>query len=116
MQRLAGVLLEMQPLDTDPHGLTVRQIDDHLAFSDERRFVLADLITLREIGIKVVLAVEHRFQVDPRREPEAGAHRLFDARLIDDRQHARHGRIHERDLRIGLAAKDRRSAGKEFRL
>ena len=73
MQRLAGVLLEMQPLDTDPHGLTVRQIDDHLAFSDERRFVLADLITLREIGIKVVLAVEHRFQVDPRREPEASA-------------------------------------------
>ena len=28
VQRLAGILLEMQPLDADPHRLAARQIDE----------------------------------------------------------------------------------------
>ncbi len=60
VQRLAGVLLEMQPLDADGDGLAVREIDDHLALADDRRLVLADLVALRQVGIEIILAVEHR--------------------------------------------------------
>ena len=60
VQRLAGVLLEMQPLDADGDGLAVGQIDDDLALADDRRLVLADLIALRQVGIEIVLAVEDR--------------------------------------------------------
>jgi len=39
----------MQPLDPTVK-LSPRRIDDHLAFADDRRFVLADLIALRRSG------------------------------------------------------------------
>ena len=61
VQRLAGVLLEVQPLDADRHGLAVGQVDDDLALADDRRLVLADLVALRQVGIEIVLPVEHRF-------------------------------------------------------
>ena len=62
VQRLAGVLLEMQPLDADGDGLAVRHVDRDLALADDRRLVLADLIALRQIGIEIVLPVEHRLE------------------------------------------------------
>src|SRR5256886_7222143 len=114
VQRLAGVLLEMQPLNPHSHALAVRQIDENLALAHERRFVLADLVALREIGIKVVLAVEYRLQIDLRLEPEAGAHPLLDALFIDHRQHAGHGRADEGYARIGPAAEGGRCTGKEL--
>ena len=94
----------------------VGQIDDDLALAHDRRLVLADLVALRQVGIEIVLAVEHRFQIDPRLEPEAGADGLPDALLVDHRQHAGHGRIDERHVRIGFAAERGRGAGKELRL
>ena len=115
VQRFSGVLFEMQPLDPDGHGLAVGQIDDDLALAHEWRFVLADLITRRQIGIEIVLAVEHRFQIDPRLEPETGADRLLDALLVDHRQHAGHRRVDQRHVGIGLAAERGRRGGKEFR-
>jgi hypothetical protein len=37
VQRLAGVLLEMQPLDADGDGIAVgRQVDHDLALADDR--------------------------------------------------------------------------------
>ena len=60
VQRLAGVLLEMQPLDADRDASRRRGIDHHLALAHHRRLVLADLIALRQIGIEIVLPVEHR--------------------------------------------------------
>src|SRR5207245_2951741 len=104
-----------QPFDTDGHGFAVGQIDYDFALAHQWRLVLADLITRRQIGIEIVLAVEHRFQIDPRLEPEAGADRLLDALLVDYRQHAGHRRIDQRHVGIGLAAERGRRAGKEFR-
>ena len=76
VQRLAGVLLQMQPLDADRDGLAAVEVDHDLALADDRRLVLADLIALRQIRIEIVLAVEHRAQIDLRVEAEPGAHRL----------------------------------------
>ena len=58
VDRLAGVLLQMQALDADRDGFAI-SVDLDLAFADDRLLVLADLIALRQIGIEVVLAVEH---------------------------------------------------------
>ena len=71
VQALAGVLLEMQPLDADGDRLAVVEIDDHLALAHDRLLVLADLIALRQIGIEIILAVEHRFQIDLRLQARA---------------------------------------------
>ena len=93
-----------------------RQIDHDLALADDRVLVLADLIALRQIGIEIVLAVEHRAMIDLRLEAEAGADRLRDAFLVDHRQHARHGRVDQRDLAVGLAAEFGRGAGEQLGL
>ena len=51
---LAGVLLEVGPLDADP--VAVGQVEP--AVDVERLVVLADLVRLGHVGIEVVLAVE----------------------------------------------------------
>ena len=58
VQRLAGVLLEMQPLDADFDPLGRRHIDGDDALADDRALILRDLIALRQIGIEIVLAIE----------------------------------------------------------
>ena len=116
VQAFAGVLLEMQPLDADGDGLAAFEIDDHLALAHDRRFVLADLVALRQVGIEIILAVEHRFQIDLGFEPEPGADRLLDAFLVDHRQHARHGGVDQRDVAVGLAAEFGGGAGEQLRL
>ena len=117
VDRLAGVLLQVQPLDADSSTrLAVGSVDLHLALADDRLLVLRDLIALRQVGIEVVLAVEHGDEVDLRVEPQARAHRLRDAGLVDHRQHARHGRIDERDVGVGLAAELGGGAGEQLGL
>ena len=104
VQQLAGVLLQMQSLDTDRHALAAGKIDDHGALANDRRFVLADLVALRQVRIEVVLPVEGRFQVDLRLEAQPGAHRLRHALLVDNGQHAGHRRVHQRDVIVRRAA------------
>ena len=110
MQRFAGILFEMQTLDTDRNLRAVWQIDQHNPFPDNRVLVLADLIALRQVGIEIIFAVKHRAQIDGGIEPQSGAHRLFHTFLVDDGQHAGHGRIHQRHMGVLIAAKGRRRA------
>ena len=100
MQRLAGVLLEMQALDANRNGFAVGHVDDHFALAHQRGLVLADLISLRQIGVKIVFAVEYRLEMDPGFQPEPGADHLTNAFLVDDGEHAGHRRIDEGDLGI----------------
>src|SRR6266851_38490 len=116
MQQFARILLEVEPLYAHGHGLAVRHVEDDFALADHRRLVLADLIALRQIRVEIILAIEHRIQVDPRFESKPGADGLLDAFVIDHRQHARHGGIDERNVRVGLAAERSRSPRKELRL
>src|ERR1700727_2185321 len=105
----------MQPFDADGDALAVR-LDDNLALADDRRFVLADLVALRQVREEIVLAVEDRAPVDFTVQAKAGAHRLADAFLVDDRQHARHRRIDQRDMAVRLAAELGRGAGEQLRV
>ena len=106
----------MQPLDADFHAGGIGHVDDHLARADNGRLELADLVALRQIGIKIIFPVEHRFKIDPRIEPKPGADRLLDALFVDYRQHAGHRRVHQGHMGIGLAAECRRSAREQLGL
>ena len=114
VQALARILLEMQPLDADRHPLAAQKIDDDLALADDGALVLADLIALRQIGIEVVLAVEHGGEVDLGLEPEPGADGLRDTAFVDHRQHAGHGGIDQAHMRIRLAPELRRGAREQL--
>ena len=114
MQRLAGVLFQMQPLDADGGGFAALELDDDLALAHDRRFVLADLIALRQIRIEIVLAIEHRAPVDLGIQAQSGAHRLADAFPVDDGQHARHRGVDQRNMTVRLAAEGGRRAREQF--
>ena len=115
VDRLAGILLQMQPLDADGFRSAVH-VDLDLAFADDRILELADLIALRQIRIEVVLAVEDAAIVDLRLEAQPGAYRLRNALLVDDRQHARHGRIDETDVAVRFRAEGGRRSRKQLGL
>ena len=114
VQALARVLLQMQPLDADDHPLATEEIDDDLALAHDRVFELADLIALGQIGIEIVFAVEHRPEIDLRLQAKPSADGLRDAALVDHRQHAGHGRVHQAHMRVGLAAEHRGRAGEQL--
>src|SRR5262249_22622446 len=57
-----------------------------------------------------------RTQVDLRVEPEAGLYRLLDAFLVDDRQHAGHGRIDQAHLRVRLGSERGGGTGEQLRI
>ena len=114
MQGFARVLLKMQTLNTDFLGRAVGQINFNHAFANNRVLVLRNLIALRQIGIEVVFALKDRVHIDLGIQAQTGAYSLFNAKLVDNRQHTRHARINGRHLRIRCRAEICRSAGKEF--
>ncbi|MGY4358941.1 hypothetical protein ACVW0J_005434 [Bradyrhizobium sp. i1.7.7] len=104
----------MKALDADGRGLAAIQFDHDLTFADDRRLVLADLVALRRVRIEIVLAVEHRTQIDLRVQPEPGPDSLSDAFLVDDGQHAWHRGIDQRHVAVRLAAERGRRAREQF--
>ncbi len=94
VDRLSGILFQMQALDADCLGLAV-ELDFDLPFADHGLLVLRNLVALRQIRIEIVLPVEHAPQVDRRLQSEPSAHRLRHAFPVDHRQHPRHRRIDE---------------------
>ena len=115
MEALAGILLKMKALDANLEGILL-EIDDDDALADDGVLVLRNLVALRQIGIEVVLPVEHRMMIDLRLEAEACADRLRHALLIDDRKHARHRRVDEAHMAVRFAAESRRRAREKFRV
>ena len=85
------------------------------ARADDRLLVLRDLIARRQVGIEVVLAVEHASEVDLGVEAEPGPDRLLDAMPVDHRQHAGKRRVDGRDLRVRLGPELGRGAGEQLR-
>ena len=116
VDRLAGVLLQMDTLDADNTLFTLVGFDGERAFADDRVIQLTDLVPLRQIGVEVILPVEARPVVDLRAQGQAGANRLPHAFAVEHRQHPRHRRIDKADLRSGFGAERRRGARKQFRL
>ena len=91
VQRLAGVLLHVRPLDADPVGLAV-DLDLGPAVVRDRLVVLGDLVVLRHVGIEVVLPGEAAPFGDLAAQRQADADRGLDRLGVHHRQRARAGR------------------------
>ena len=97
---LAGVLLDVGPLDADPRA--VGQLEP--AVDVDRLVVLADLVVLRHVRIEVVLPGEDR-----RRDRRSGAPApmrmaQLDGLLVEHRQRAGQAEAHRADVGVGLVA------------
>ena len=90
-------------------------LDDDLAANHHRQLVLADLISLGEIGVEVVLARENRFRRHLPVNRQAEPNRTIYSTFIEYRQHPGQGEIHCVRLHVRLGAKSRRTPGKYLR-
>ena len=111
VDRLAGVLLEVRPLDADAGA--VGQVEP--AVHVERNVVLADLVRLRHVGIEVVLAVEHA-RLDAAVEGQPDAHRQLDGAAVEHGQRPRQAERHRVDVGVGLVPEAVGAGGEELRL
>ena len=118
VHQLACILLDMDALNADLLarcvGVFLIKADINFAFADNRVVKLRNLVALRQIGIKVILAIKARPFVDLGVDRHAGAHGLPHALAVEHRQHAGHGRVDQRNLTIGLCAKGGGGARKQF--
>ena len=116
VDQLARILLQVQPLDADVEEAAVLGLHLDHAFPHDGVIELADLITGRQVGIEVVLAVELAAAVDLRAQAQARLHRLLDAVFVQRRQHAGKARIDQRHLLVRSRAEADGGAGKQLGL
>ena len=109
MHQLAGVLLDMDALDTDFFGRAVGvffiERDFNLALPHNGVIQLRNLIALRQIGVEIILAVKARPAVDLRVDRHAGTHSLTQAFTVWHGQHAGHRCVDKADMAVGFGAK-----------
>ena len=116
MQRLAGVFFQVRTRDTDTLLCAIVEHDVHVTLANHRQLVLADLVTLGQIRIEVVLAREHRTRRDLGIDGQPEFHRHAHGFAVEHRQHARIGEIDEIRLRIGPLAVGRGGSREDLRL
>ena len=95
MDELARVLFEVNA--PDAHA-ALPDVDESVAA--HRQVVLADLVTLRQVWIHVVLAVELGVARDLAAEGQRGLEARLDRRLVDDRQHTGHAEADLTDVGV----------------
>jgi hypothetical protein len=88
VHRLAGVFLQVNPLDADPVGVAVH-LDVEVSIHTQRFVVLADLVVLRHVRVVVVLAGEPAPRGDRAIQGKADLDRCLDGRLVSHRQRTR---------------------------
>ncbi len=114
MQRLAGILFEMGAGQMDELFL-LADMNGQPAARHHGNLELADLVTLGQVGVEVILAREDRTRRNLRADGQAELDRADDCFTIQYRQHPGQGDIHGAGLAVRLRAKGHRCAGKDFR-
>ena len=99
------------PIATSPSGPG----SSRLAAAAERLVVLADLVRLRQVGVEVVLAVEHGAVGDLAAEREAEPDRPLDRLPVRHRQRAREGKADRARVRVLGRAVAGRAAAEHLR-
>src|SRR5215472_4321263 len=106
VQRLAGVLLQVHPLDADPDRLAA---DEHIqvAVGAQRLVVLGDLEVLRHVRVEVVLPGEPAPARDRAVQSEPDLDRVLDGQLVHHRQRAWQAETDRAGLAVRLRAEGR---------
>ncbi len=112
VQRLAGILFQMQPRDADGLGRTVLQLDSRPCPSPMIGCAkLADLMPCGRSALENSFAVEARPQVHLRIEPEPGAHPCATQSRLIAGSYAGEAGIDEAHLAVRLGAEAVRRTG-----
>ena len=112
MHGFTGILFQMQTLNANFMAAAICQIDHQAAFAHNWLLELADLITLWQIGIKVIFAIKHTCQINLCLQAQPCLNGLAHTHLINHRQHARHRGIHQRHILVWICPKAGRGARK----
>ncbi len=112
MERLPRVLFQMDAEDSDRVRSVIRLIVEDTVRGDGV-FVLGDLISLRQVGIEIVLPRKNRARLDGAPQRQSDSHRQFDDLTIQHRErsrkpetHGAHVRVRGRPERGGTPAED----------
>ena len=113
VQRLARVFFQMRA--HQPYGaLFAIQKKLHLAALDHRNFELADLVTLGQIRVKIVLACKYAARRDMRTDRQPELDRTFHRATVHHRQGPRQGQVHRAGLRVGFGTECGRGAAEDL--
>ena len=116
MDGLARVLLHVQARYSDLDVSARRVLADRDGSSSRERLIeLRYLITLRKVGIEIILAREYRDRIDSASEPERRSRRQLDSPLVQNRQCARQGQANGAGVDVGWRAEIRRAAAERLR-
>ncbi len=85
MQQLAGVFLDVEPGDANLHPAAIGGLEADTAPGGERLIELRDLVTLRQIGIEIVLAGEDAGLMHGAPQREGAAYRQADRLGVGNR-------------------------------
>ena len=105
MDRAPGVFFQMGAADADALLRPVGQVDVQIAVLAEGQLKLADLVTLGQVGIGVVLARKDGGVGDLAVERQPGLNGGFDRGAVDHGQHARHPQTDGAHARVGRRAR-----------
>ena len=123
MHVLPRVLFQVQTRDLNRHRfpfmrvssfITISRHDFEGAMGGERLIVLRDLITLRQVGIKIILAREDRTLIDAQAERLRRARTQLNRAPIQNRQSTRQAETYGTGIRVRLVAKTRGAPTKDF--
>ena len=114
VERLAGVLFHVDARQSDMlYPAPDRNVET--TAERERTFILRNLVTLRQVGIEIILAREDRERLDVASERERRFDRVVDRGTVEDRQRARHAETDRAHLRVGRRAERRAAPAENFR-
>ena len=100
MDQFARVFFHVNAGDADAPGRTV-DLDVKEAVLRQGKFVLGDLVTLRQVGIKVVFPGEDRLGIDPAVGGQGHFQGELHRFLVQDRQTPGHPQADLADMGIG---------------
>src|SRR6516165_2406514 len=115
VERLAGVLFEVQPCDSDALGFSV-VLDLHRAAGGKGEFVLRNLVALGQIGVEVVFPGKTRMLVNGTIQRQGGAHAHLDRAFVQNWQRSGQAETDRANIGVWRVAEARRAAAEDFTL
>ena len=119
MQRFAGIFFHVRACQVNNlfNGIfALAQLQHDLATHDDGVFELADLVTLGQIRVEIVLTGKDGVLIDLGANGQAKADGAANGFAIHHGQHTRHGQVDQAGLHIRLGAEGGGCPRKDFRL
>ena len=113
MDQFAGIFFHMDAGDADALTVAV-DFDIHAAVFGKRQFILGNLVSLGQVGIKVVFARKPAVGDNPAVGGQGHPQGIFHDFSVQHRQHPRHAQAYRAGMGVGRGPEFRRAAAENF--